>query len=205
MTQMIARFDTATEDIDILIAEAGEEIMKSFSLKEFKKKLMEMFPDRAVSEKPRLLDHRIIAIGSGSMIFREDAAQKIVNYQKKAFLINFPNQLYSVEHSADRIQRIKIYTWYGSLDQETELYALPMPNMTGSDSLCMGTADRSIQSGDVISAVLKIMDAEYTHDHVDNLREKWSTLKWFTFLQNDTVKAEHLKTPVCKLKDLVTT
>lgn len=205
MTQMIARFDTATEDIDILIAEAGEEIMKSFSLKEFKKKLMEMFPDRAVSEKPRLLDQRIIAIGYGSMIFREDAAQKIVNYQKKAYLINFPNQLYSVEHSADRIQRIKIYTWFGSLDPDTDLYALPMPNMMGCESLCIGTADRSIQSGDVIGAVQKIMDAEYTHDHVDNMNEKCSTLKWFTFLQNGAVEKGHLKKPVCKLKDLVTT
>ena len=80
-----------------------------------------------------------------------------------------------------------------------------MPNMTGSDHMCIGTADRNIIDGNVIDAVERIVDAEYTHDHVDNLKEQTSTLKWFRHLRNHKVRRSDLKKSVGRLRNYVKT
>lgn len=206
MSQMIVRFDSDCEDVDVLIAEGEKEIIKSFSLERFREYLDDQFP-RRITKKPRLIDPGVIAVESGILVFRQPEMERprYAAYNGKVWKIHFPNALYYVEYTTDRITKIDVYTWFGRLDLDSDLYAMPMPNMTGSEHLCIGTADRIIKDGDVIRTVEKIMDAQYTHDHVDNLKESTSTLKWFGFLENNSIREEMLKNPKCKLKDLVET
>ena len=77
-----------------------------------------------------------------------------------------------------------------------------MTNMTMSENMCIGTADRKINT-DVFETVESIVDSQYTHDSVDNLRKKMSTIKWFRYLKNNHLQRSDLQSPICSLKDLV--
>lgn len=204
MTQLICRIDTKCPDVELLqVKDNSEEIWKSLSLREFYKILQRKVPDEISRGKPRMIDSTEIAACNGKAVFRIPEHKRIVTYAGKAYRINFPNAVYEVSHSETRVIKIKAWTYIRWQGRETVLYLMPMPNMTSSENMCMGSADRKIRKGQLHEALDRILDAAYTHDHVDNVKEQTSTHRWFAYLKKNHVKATDLKKPVCKLSDLV--
>lgn len=205
MRQMVIRITDKSEDAQLLYKRGGKELWKTIALDRLSELISNAVIQHQSGEKPQMLDKRIIAIGNSSMIFHTPETKRLVFYKGKSFEINYPPCIYRVTYTSDRIRDIWCYTFFRYAGADTELFCMPMPNMTGSDHMCIGTADRNIIDGNVIEAVGRIVDAEYTHDHVDNLKEQTSTLKWFRYLKNHKVKRSDLKKSVGRLRDYVKT
>ena len=199
MTQMICRLDSQLNDVDLLCVEENEEIWKSISAAQFAQMVIDLCGERVnEKEKPRWIDRSILALSSTSALIRRNGHRQIVTYAGKAYQINFPNSIYLLNFTQTSIAKIEAYTFFRWEGVNTKLYRMPMPNMTGSAHMCIGTADRRIYDGDILKALDKILDAEYTHDHVDNLKKPTSTIKWFRMLRKGPVTKDMLKdqTPV---------
>lgn len=189
MTQMICRIDSNCPDMDVLFVEDGAEIWKSVSAQRFAFMVDSICSEqKGTGEKPKWLADGILAIGDNSMVIRKESHKQIVSFQGKAYEINFPNAVYLVTFLRQQILNVSAYTYFDWQGINTRLYYMPMPNMTSTEHMCIGSGDRHIDDGDVVTALDRILDAEYTHDHVDNLRKHTSTLKWFRFLKNGTAK-----------------
>ena len=203
MKQVICRITTKSPDAEVLIKDGEKQLWKSVKIEDLIKTLDKYSSGSKKGQKLRLLDPRIIARNDCSLLFKEPEHRRRVFYSGTSFEINFPPCLYFVRFTSRRIMDIDCYTFFEWDDANTDLYLFPMPNMTSSERMCIGTADRTIVSGKVIEAVERIVDAEYTHDHVDNLKRGRSTLAWFRYLKTNKVKKKDLKNPVRKLSDLV--
>lgn len=206
MKQMVVRISSGREDAEILIKDGRKQIWKSVDLKKLRERIDKYINRGDIAHKrPKLLDPRILAMNDTTLIYRETEKRRMVFYGGKPYEINFPAVLYVVGHNETRVDEIKCYTYFGWRGLKTQLYLFPMPNMTSSERMCMGSADKTIIDGNVIDAVERIVDAEYTHDHVDNVRKSTSTVKWLRMLKTEHVTADLLKKPVCRFEDLVDT
>lgn len=203
MKQMVARFNSSKSDVDLLISNEDEQIWKSIAIEKFYKLLGQYLPKDMKEGKPKVLDPQIIAASQSCTVVRQPDHKRIVTYGHKAYRINFPNAVYFIHHSETKINKIEAYTYIKWQGVNTSLYLMPMPNMTSSERMCIGTADRKIKKGDVVQALENVLDASYTHDRVDNLKKSTSTIKWFTHLKKQSVTVSDLKKPKCKLRDLV--
>lgn len=194
MTQMICRIDSNNPDMDVLCVENGAEIWKSVSVQRFAFMVDSICSEqKGTGEKPKWIADGVLAIGDNSMVIRKEKHKQIVSYHGKAYEINFPDAIYSVSFLKQQIQNIRAYTYFDWKGIDTELYNMPMPNMTATEWMCIGSADRHIDDGDVMTALDRILDAEYTHDHVDNLRKPTSTLRWFRFLKNGSATEKMMR------------
>ena len=194
MTQMICRIDSNNPDMDVLCVEDGAEIWKSVSVQRFAFMVDSICSEqKGTGEKPKWIPAGVLAIGDTSMVIRKEKHKQIVSYHGKAYEINFPDAIYSVSFLKQQIQNIRAYTYFDWKGIDTELYNMPMPNMTATEWMCIGSADRHIDDGDVMTALDRILDAEYTHDHVDNLRKPTSTLRWFRFLKNGSATEKMMR------------
>lgn len=204
MTQLICRFSTRNSDVELLRVENQKEIWKSVSVDELIRKIEKYRNKRrsSITDKPRLINVEILALSENQVIYRQPEHRRIVTYQGQAYTINFPHAIYHVKYVAKKIESISMYTYFRYRGIETKLYKFPMPNMTMSENMCIGTADRKINT-DVFETVESIVDSQYMHDSVDNLRKKMSTIKWFRYLKNNHLQRSDLQSPVCSLKDLV--
>lgn len=204
MTQLICRFSTRSSDVELLRVENQKEIWKSVSVDELIRKIEKYRNKRrsSIADKPRLINVEILALSENQVIYRQPEHRRIVTYQGQAYTINFPHAIYHVKYVAKKIESISMYAYMQYRGIETKLYKFPMPNMTMSENMCIGTADRKINT-DVFETVESIVDSQYTHDSVDNLRKKMSTIKWFRYLKNNHLQRSDLQSPVCSLKDLV--
>lgn len=203
MSRVIVRIDSREDDVEMLCVNRGTEIWKKLSLKEFTSILRKRIPGAFKDSKPKLLDPGVIAVGDGVTIIRRPSGRRIVSHSGKAYEINFPNALYVVRHSETKVGSVDAYVYFSWQGKDTQLYLMPMPNMTMSQHMCLGTADRSIKNRDVCSALERIIDASYTHDHVDNMVENTSTVKWFRHLKTAKVKKKEIKPAGIKVADLV--
>lgn len=205
MTQMICRLDSHCKDMDVLYVEDGQEIWKSVSAERFADMVESVcLARKEITEKPRWIHENVLAAGDHSMLIRRDKHKQIVSYQGKAYEINFPDAIYLVTFQRQQVKDIYSYTFFEWEGINTKLYNMPMPNMTGTAHMCIGTGDRHIDDGNVMAALDRILDAEYTHDHVDNLRKPTSTLKWFRFLKKGNASERMMRTQdKVILKDLV--
>lgn len=70
----------------------------------------------------------------------------------------------SVDVSTRKIISIQIWGFFGrTLEPETELYELPLPNLSRS-SLCLGSAAKAKVNGDVIAAIeTTVFDTPFNH------------------------------------------
>lgn len=204
MSQLICRISNKNPDVEILKVDHGKEIWKSVSVNTFVRKIEKYAykKDKHSKDKPKLVNVEILAISTNQVIYRQPEHRRIVTYAGKAYTINFPNAIYHVRYTSEKVTSISMYTYFRYKGIETELYRFPMPNMTMSERMCIGTADRNIKN-DVFETVESIVDSQYTHDSVDNLKNTTSTIKWFRYLAENHLRRSDLKHPICKLKDLV--
>ena len=204
MSQLICRISSTNPDVEILSVDREKEIWKSVSVDTFVRKVEKYAykKDKHSKDKPKLVNVKILALSENQVIYRQPEHRRIVTYQGQAYTINFPHAIYHVKYVAKKIESISMYTYFRYKGIETELYRFPMPNMTMSERMCIGTADRNIKN-DVFETVESIVDSQYTHDSVDNLKNTTSTIKWFRYLAENHLRRSDLKHPICKLKDLV--
>lgn len=204
MTQLICRISNTNPDVEILKVDHGKEIWKSVSVDTFARKIEKYAykKDKHIKDKPKLVNVEIIAMSDNQVMYRQPEHKRIVTFQGKAYTINFPNAIYHVKYTSEKVTSISMYTYMQYRGIETKLYRFPMPNMTVSENMCIGTADRKIKS-DVFETVESIVDSQYTHDRVDNLKKTMSTIKWFRHLKNNHLQRSDLKEAICNLKDLV--
>ena len=204
MSQLICRISNTNPDVEILKVDHRKEIWKSVSVDTFVKKIEKYAyrTDKHIKDKPKLVNVEILAISPNQMIYRQPEHRRIVTYAGKAYTINFPNAIYHVKYTSEKVTSISVYAYMQYRGIKTKLYKFPMPNMTMSENMCIGTADRKINT-DVFETVESIVDSQYTHDSVDNLRKKMSTIKWFRYLKNNHLQRSDLQAPKCSLKDLV--
>lgn len=204
MTQLICRFSTRSSDVELLRIENQKEIWKSVSVDELIRKIEKYRNKRrsSIADKPRLINVEILALSENQVIYRQPEHRRIVTYQGQAYTINFPNAIYHVKYTSEKVTSISMYAYMQYRGIETKLYRFPMPNMTMSENMCIGTADRKIKT-DVFETVESIVDSQYTHDSVDNLKKTMSTIKWFRHLKNNHLQRSDLKEAICNLKDLV--
>ena len=204
MSQLICRISSTNPDVEILSVDREKEIWKSVSVDTFVRKIEKYAykKDKHSKDKPKLVNVEILAISPNQVIYRQPEHRRIVTYQGQAYTINFPHAIYYVKYVAKKIESISMYTYFRYKGIETELYRFPMPNMTMSERMCIGTADRKIKT-DVFETVESIVDSQYTHDSVDNLKKTMSTIKWFRYLKNNHLQRSDLKEAICNLKDLV--
>ena len=204
MSQLICRISNKNSDVEILKVDQGKEIWKYLSVDTFVRRIEKYAyrTDKYIKDKPKLVNVEIIAISPNQMIYRQPEHRRIVTYAGKAYTINFPNAIYHVKYTSEKVTSISVYAYMQYRGIETKLYRFPMPNMTMSENMCIGTADRKINT-DVFETVESIVDSQYTHDSVDNLRKKMSTIKWFRYLKNNHLQRSDLQSPICILKDLV--
>lgn len=194
MSQMICRLDSQLDDVDLLCVDEGEEIWKSISAAQFVRQVVNICGERLKdSEKPRWIDKSILAQSTTSALIRRNEHRQVVTYAGKAYQINFPNAIYLLNFTQTSVVKIDAYVFFRWEGQNTKLYNMPMPNMTASSRMCIGTADRLISDGDILKTLDKILDAEYTHEYVDNLKRPTSTIKWFRQLKKRTVTRDMLK------------
>lgn len=204
MSQLICRISNTNPDVEILKVDHGKEIWKSVSVDTFVREIEKYTyrKEKYPKEKPKLVNVEILAISPNQVIYRQPEHRRIVTYAGKAYTINFPNAIYHVRYTSEKVTSISVYAYMQYRGIETKLYKFPMPNMTMSENMCIGTADRKIKK-DVFETVESIVDSQYTHDSVDNLRKKMSTIKWFRYLKNNHLQRSDLQAPKCSLKDLV--
>ena len=204
MSQLICRISNTNPDVEILKVDHRKEIWKSVSVDTFVREIEKYTyrKEKYPKEKPKLVNVKILAISPNQVIYRQPEHRRIVTYAGKAYTINFPNAIYHVRYTSEKVTSISVYAYMQYRDIETKLYKFPMPNMTMSENMCIGTADRKINT-DVFETVESIVDSQYTHDSVDNLRKKMSTIKWFRYLKNNHLQRSDLQSPICSLKDLV--
>lgn len=204
MSQLICRISNTNPDVEILKVDHRKEIWKSVSVDTFVREIEKYTyrKEKYPKEKPKLVNVEILAISPNQVIYRQPEHRRIVTYAGKAYTINFPNAIYHVRYTSEKVTSISVYAYMQYRGIETKLYKFPMPNMTMSENMCIGTADRKIKI-DVFETVESIVDSQYTHDSVDNLRKKMSTIKWFRYLKNNHLKRSDLKETICSLKDLV--
>lgn len=204
MSQLICRISNTNPDVEILKVDHRKEIWKSVSVDTFVREIEKYTyrKEKYPKEKPKLVNVEILAISPNQVIYRQPEHRRIVIYAGKAYTINFPNAIYHVKYTSEKVTSISVYAYMQYRGIETKLYKFPMPNMTMSENMCIGTADRKINT-DVFETVESIVDSQYTHDSVDNLRKKMSTIKWFRYLKNNHLQRSDLQPPICSLKDLV--
>lgn len=204
MSQLICRISNTNPDVEILKVDHRKEIWKSVSVDTFVREIEKYTyrKEKYPKEKPKLVHVEILAISPNQVIYRQPEHRRIVTYAGKVYTINFPNAIYHVRYTSEKVTSISVYAYMQYRGIETKLYKFPMPNMTMSENMCIGTADRKIKT-DVFETVESIVDSQYTHDSVDNLRKKMSTIKWFRYLKNNHLRRSDLQSPICSLKDLV--
>lgn len=204
MSQLICRISNTNPDVEILKVDHRKEIWKSVSVDTFAREIEKYTyrKEKYPKEKPKLVNVEILAISPNQVIYRQPEHRRIVTYAGKAYTINFPNAIYHVRYTSEKVTSISVYAYMQYRGIKTKLYKFPMPNMTMSENMCIGTADRKINT-DVFETVESIVDSQYTHDSVDNLRKKMSTIKWFRYLKNNHLQRSDLQAPTCSLKDLV--
>lgn len=202
MSQVIVRISSNEDDVEMLLVDKGSEIWKKLSFKEFYSILRKRVPGAFKDSKPVYLDPCVIAAGEGVSIIKKPAHRRIVTYSGKAYEINFPNSLYVIRHSLTKVDAVDAYTFFDWQGRGTALYLMPMPNMTQSQHMCLGTARREITQNDLCGALERILDASYTHDHVDNMKQRTSTVKWFLHLKKNSVKITDVKSAGITVADL---
>ena len=148
MTQLICRISNTNPDVEILKVDHGKEIWKSVSVDTFARKIEKYAykKDKHIKDKPRLVNVEIIAMSDNQVMYRQPEHKRIVTFQGKAYTINFPNAIYHVKYTSEKVTSISMYTYMQYRGIETKLYRFPMPNMTMSENMCIGTADRKIKT-----------------------------------------------------------
>ena len=168
MEQIVVRIIPGCKDVELLIRD-GFDLPLTMNSFEFMKILQDFFgkinPDVKCID---LTDPNIFYIkqlSNGHDLYFYKFEQRILHptYHNKIFKHMHPNSVFVLDISNNRIYNVKgfIYKEWKSLD--TELYYYRLPNMLGSNNLCVGTINKDLEDS-ILNTILKIVECNYTAD-----------------------------------------
>lgn len=168
MEQIVVRIIPGCKDVELLIRD-GFDLPLTMNSVEFMKILYDFFGKINSDVKCiDLTDSNIFFIkqlSNGHDLYFYKFEERILHptYKNKLFRHMHPNTVFVLDISNNRIYNVKafIYKEWKSLD--TELYAYRLPNMLGSNNLCVGTINRDLEDT-ILNTILKIVEGNYTAD-----------------------------------------
>lgn len=183
MKQLIIRIDDTKDDAEVLESnEYDEEVFTSISKSKLLNILNTEFHQDDEKEDYTFVSDGLIAFSDNSYVIRQPEHKRIVIYEGIGYKITFPNSIYIIIASGNRIKKIKAFAYKEYKGTETELYRYPMPNMLSGNAICMGSAKRDIENRNVLNALENIIYAEYTHSTFDDLKSFRNTQEYFEYL-----------------------
>ena len=186
MRQMVIRINDTKDDAEILeMNEYDEEIFTSISKNRLLNILNTEFRQADEKEDYMFVSEGLIAFSDNSLVVRQPEHKRIVTYEGRAYKIVFPNSIYIVFISGNKIRSIKAFAYKEYKGTETDLYRYPMPNMLSENRICMGSAKREIENRNVLDALENIIYAEYTHSTFDDLKSFRNTMEYFEYLSEN--------------------
>lgn len=196
MKEMIIRISETKNDVDVLTVNSKkQEIFSSLSKEKFMDILTSEFvinDESNLHKSMTFCDDRIIAFNGNEILIKQDDHKRVVLYNNKAYKISFPNSLYLLCHSGDKIVYICAYCFKEYKGLQTDLYRYPMPNMLHSNRICMGSADTRIQNKDFFQALENVIYAEYTHNTFSDLKSFKNTEEYFNYLTENEFPYNYL-------------
>lgn len=128
-----------------------------------------------------------------------------MNYDNfsKSYKINFPNAIYIIKFSNNKVNDIYAYSYAEYLGSETQLYEYPMPNELSGNKICMGSAKREIVEGNYVEALERIIATSYTHRNFSGIKGFSSSEKWFEYLSKNEFPYKLMRSLNKKLGDLI--
>ena len=208
MSEMVVRFNSKSEtDAEICIKKGCDFTFKKVSLKKLLEILNTQLKVESNGEKIKLLDRQIIALGSNYVVINQPGHKKIVtwNYDNfsKSYKINFPNAIYIIKFSNNKVNDIYAYSYAEYLGSETKLYEYPMPNELSGNKICIGSAKRDIIDGNYIEALERIIATSYTHRYFSGIKGFSDSKKWFEYLSKNDFPYKLVRSLNKKLEDIV--
>lgn len=208
MSEMVVRFNSRSEaDAEICIKKGKGFTFKNLSLKKLLEILNEQVRDECKNEKIKLLDSQIIALGRNYVAINQPGHKKIVTLRyddfSKSYKINFPNSIYIIKFSNNKVNDIYAYSYVNYQGSETQLYEYPMPNELSGNKICIGSAKREIVDSNYIEALERIIATSYTHRHFSGVKGFSDSKKWFDYLSKKQFPYKLMRSLNKKLGDLV--
>lgn len=202
MNEMIARFSSKSLDVEICTKKGKEILFKKISLEKFIK-LAGEFVRKNEKRTINVLDEQIIAIDTDYVVINQREQKKIVTLEKKgSYNIIFPNAIYIMEFSNNKINKIKAFAYKKYEKNETELFEYPLPNELYGNQICLGTAKKEIENRDYINALERIIATPYTHYSFSGIKGFSNSEKWFKYLEKNNFPYELLRPLNLTLKDI---
>lgn len=190
MKEIIFRLTDKSEDAEVLVHDCikDKDIFKSISINSLISTIKKTFPGMTKMNNYRkgmvVIDEDVIAVSPNCIVVKQQEHKEIVMYAGKAFEIIYPNSIYALKHSENKVEAINAYCYKEYKGMETQLFKHAMPNMFSDDSICMGTADRSIDPSNYKEALDRILYTQFTHTRPDNIKGFDSTSDYFTYIKN---------------------
>lgn len=208
MSEMVVRFNSRSEaDAEICIKKGCDFTFKKVSLKKILEILNTQLKVESKGEKIKLLDRQIIAIGNNYVVINQPGHKKIVTLRyddfSKSYKINFPNSIYIIKFSNNKVNDIYAYSYVEYLGTETQLFEYPLPNELLGNEICIGSAKRDIIDDNYIEALERIIATSYTHRTFSGIKGFSSSEKWFEYLSKNDFPYKLMRSLNKKLGDLI--
>ena len=126
-----------------------------------------------------------IGSGDGVVAILQPKHRRYVTFENKSYHIEFPDCLYVIYHDALSISSIEAYAckkWEGL---RTDLFEYPFPNMLSQNKICIGSADKHIQDGNIVAALENIIFTQYSHSSFNGIKGFKNTRDWFEYLEKN--------------------
>lgn len=210
MMEMIVRLNSDEYDAEIAIAEQGKTPMfKKIKREEFVQIVNDNFTDHNIHYKKdiKLLDSQIIGIDEHHVVIKQEEHKKIITYsygdELFTYKINFPNALYIVEKNDNKITAIECYAYKEFENEDTALFEYPMPNELSRNNMCIGNADRTIENGNILEALERIIFTPYSHATFSGMNGFSQTKPYFEYLEKNEFPYKLMKPLKKKLKEVL--
>lgn len=215
MMELIARISSESNAVEIALKENGrnEPLFKKIDIQEFCKIIRKSFERKAEDIAPTknivLLNQQIIAIDEHYAVIKQEGKKRIVNYAENSsgkmlvYNINFPNAIYIVYFTHERVGSIECYAYKEYKAEETELYEYPMPNELSGNKMCIGNAERKINDKDIVGALERIIFTPYSHPTFSGMNGFSRTKTYFEYLESNDFPYKLMKPLNKKLKDVL--
>ena len=215
MKEFIARINSESRSVEIAFKSStgSEALFKKITSLEFVNIVNDTLGKENngsdIVKNIRLLDPQLIAIDEHYAVIRQAGKKRIVNYAENSsgkilvYNINFPNAIYIVSFSFERIGSIECYAYKEYKAEETELYEYPMPNELFGNKMCIGNAERKIIDNDIVGALERIIFTPYSHSSFSGMNGFSQTKAYFEYLESNDFPYKLMKSLNKKLKDVL--
>ena len=152
------------------------------------------------------MNQQIIAIDEHYAVIKQEGKKRIVNYAENSsgkmlvYNINFPNAIYIVYFTHERVGSIECYAYKEYKAEETELYEYPMPNELSGNKMCIGNAERKINDKDIVGALERIIFTPYSHSTFSGMNGFSITKTYFEYLESNDLPYTLMKPLNKKIK-----